>query len=478
MEKKPLRVAIVGAGWAGMAAAVSATLAGHQVSVFEAGRVPGGRARTVQAHLPDGTSLDIDNGQHILIGAYRETLALMRTVGVLPETVLHREPLNLSQPDGAGLALPDWPSPIDALAGIWGAMGWSFADRAGMTLAAIRWQLQRFTCAETTTVASLCAGLPASVMRGFIEPLCVSALNTPPDRASGRVFLTVLRDAMFGGKGSSNLLIPTVNLSALFPLAAARWLQARGANVHLGCRIAEIQHNEASASSPDNQAAWRLGGHYFDRVILASGPTETRRLLENHAAICLSHPAADTRNRTMSAERALEALQAWIALARKIQFESIATVYTMSPGARLPRPMIALLSDPLNPAQFVFDRGRLGGPTGLWAFVVSASTEPRELLQSMVLQQAHRQLSSHFFPGSGSSASAPTELMGLTEGQRLNPVITIVEKKATFACTPGLINPAHDLGRGLLACGDYLYAPYPATLEGAVRSGQLAAQQL
>ena len=90
-----MKVAVVGAGWAGMAAAVTATQAGHHATVFEASRAVGGRARALNGTLPDGTPVVLDNGQHILIGAYSETLKLMRTVGVDPEATLLRLPLTL-----------------------------------------------------------------------------------------------------------------------------------------------------------------------------------------------------------------------------------------------------------------------------------------------------------------------------------------------------------------------------------------------
>jgi hypothetical protein len=103
------------------------------------------------------------------------------------------------------------------------------------------------------------------------------------------------------------------------------------------------------------------------------------------------------------------------------------------------------------PAQFAFDRGQLGGPAGLLALVVSASTRDRAELQSQALAQAQ------------------TQLAPFLRGQTLHPVQTVVEKRATFACTPGLKRPSQSIAAGLVVCGDYVAGPYPATLEGAQR---------
>jgi hypothetical protein len=139
-----------------------------------------------------------------------------------------------------------------------------------------------------------------------------------------------------------------------------------------------------------------------------------------------------------------------------MEFEEIATVYAYAAKAKLPKPMLALHSDDKNPAQFVFDKGQLGGPSGLLAFVVSANTSERESVQAQVVNQGDTQLA---------------HLLGKA---KLNPIQTIVEKRATFSCTPGLERPPAYVAPGLVACGDYIDGPYPATLEGAVRSGLYA----
>jgi hypothetical protein len=145
-------------------------------------------------------------------------------------------------------------------------------------------------------------------------------------------------------------------------------------------------------------------------------------------------------------------LRSWAATASALRFEAIATVYAWAHQARLPHSMLALRATPDAPAQFVFDRGQLGAPQGLLAFVVSASAGSREELQAAVLAQAASQL----------------QQLGLGP---LQVVQTVVEKQATFACTPLLQRPSQQIAPGLLAAGDYVAGPYPATLEGAVRSG-------
>ncbi|WP_154588646.1 FAD-dependent oxidoreductase, partial [Bordetella pertussis] len=102
-----MKVAVIGAGWAGLAASVALREADAKVTVFEAGRTPGGRARRV-VHPEFGD--DLDNGQHILLGAYGETLALMRRLGLLM-----RRPLRLASLDGGfRLSAPPLPAPLHA----------------------------------------------------------------------------------------------------------------------------------------------------------------------------------------------------------------------------------------------------------------------------------------------------------------------------------------------------------------------------
>lgn len=425
-----MNVAVIGAGWAGLAAAIHALQAGHNVTVFEAGAHVGGRARALGSDRAPIARLD--NGQHILIGAYTETLRLMRVVGLQPSELLQELPLTLRFADGSGLRFPAWPSPLDALAAMLRARGWPWAARTSLLRYALRWQRHNFACDTSWTVRRLCAGLHPIAWHGLIEPLCVAALNTPADQADAGVFLRVLHDALRGGRGSSHLLLPRVDLNTLFPDAAVRWLQQRGGQVCLSRRVTRLT---------PSQDRWLVDGTAFARVVLASDASNAALVLTESAQIAPPSIASDMSH--------------WATMARALRYESIATVYAQADDASLPAPLLALRSSAQYPAQFVFDRGQLGGPRGLLAFVVSACQGERASVQAQVLQQARDQLS-----------------------LALRPLQTVVEKRATFACTPGLHRPPTSICPGLLACGDYLAGPYPATLEGALRSAREASELL
>lgn len=409
-------LAVIGAGWAGLAAAVEGVRAGHTVTIFEMAERAGGRAREV---LHEGLALD--NGQHILIGAYVQTLRLMRAVGVDTDAVLLRTPLRLTEPDGRGLHLPRGPAIAAFALGVWRRTGWTVGERIALLGAASGWALRGFRCAPELTVEALTRSLPAALHRDLIDPLCVAALNTPAADASAGVFLRVLRDALFSGPGSADLLLPRASLGALFPDPALAWLRARGATTRLSTRGQTIERQGDR---------WRVDGDDFDAVVLATPPGEAARLSAAIAPV-------------------------WSARAASLRYEPITTVYVEAGDTRLPEPMLALPSGPRAPAQFVFDRGQLGGPAGLLAFVISGA-QPwvdagRDATLAATLAQAR-------------GALGPL----LRAEPRVRQLIT--EKRATFRCVPGLARPTMHIAPGLVAAGDHVDGPYPATIEGAVRS--------
>jgi hydroxysqualene dehydroxylase len=330
------RVAIVGAGYAGMAAAVTLAERGVPVTVFESGPVPGGRARRV---VSQGTELD--NGQHILVGAYKELFRLMRVVGV-PEDATLRVPLDLRYFDGFRFRAP-FAGRAGLLAAVLAAR-LPFTEKIHSLLFLRTLQAARFRLREDVTVERL---LEIHRQQGRIghylwRPLCVSALNTPADQASAQAFLVVLRDALFGGAGASDLVLPRVDLSKLLPEPAAAYVRARGGEVRCGTTVRDLDALKRE----------------FARVIVAVGPHQLKTLVPTGAP--------------------------------DYSYQPIYTCYLQYPeGTRLPFPMLGL-ADGL--VQWVFDRGALTGEHGRLACVISAQGDHQQLSLGELADACHREL--------------------------------------------------------------------------------------
>ncbi|MBP9714310.1 MAG: hydroxysqualene dehydroxylase HpnE [Sterolibacterium sp.] len=445
MPDKP-QIAIIGAGYAGMAAAVELTRHGLPVTVFEASRVLGGRARAVTAH-----GLTLDNGQHILIGAYRETLRLMQQVGASPEQLLLRCPLTLDYPGKLRVAAPRLPAPLHLAWALLGARGLGWGEK----FAAIRFmralKVTQFKLPEDCTVTALLDAhqQPPRLREYLWNSLCIAALNTPAEEASAQIFLNVLRDSLAADRAASDLLLPRVALDELFPEPAARYVEAHGGRILRSTTIRQITRtgnrytlhsNPADAPSTPgtlNTPSWD-GYHH---VICALAPPHLPALLANL-------PATDEILQTIAGYR----------------YQPIVTCYLAYPvPARLPEVMTGYAQ---GISQWLFDRPRFiapltsASPPGLIAAVISARGRHLELSQSELVARVHAEICT-LIPG------LPAPLW--------SQVIT--EKRATWSCTPGLPRPATRTRLpGLLLAGDHVAGDYPGTLEGAVRSGVHAAR--
>ncbi|MFC5462860.1 hydroxysqualene dehydroxylase HpnE [Massilia niabensis] len=431
------QVAVIGGGWAGCAAAVELAGKGARVTLFESSRTLGGRARAVEVQ---GRLLD--NGQHILLGAYNETLGLLTRVGVDPAGALLRLPLQMRYPPDSGaldFAAPRLPAPWHMIVALVRATGLGRDDKLALAqlFTGLRWMGWRLD--QDVSVSTLLEryGQTPRLARLLWHPLCLAALNTPPERASANVFMATLRDSLGARRAASDMLIPRLELSALFPTAAARYIEAHGGVLKTGAKVGAL----ARAAG-----GWELeSGERFDAVVLATPPGAAAALLAPHA------------------EAAALAAQL-----NAFEHEPIATCYLQyDAGMRLPLPFCALLDEPATGrfGQFAFDRGQLDpGQAGLLAVVISAAAGAAALEQEALAQLVAAQLAEAF---ADPRLAAPL----------WSRVIT--EKRATFSCSPGLVRPGNltALPRLVLA-GDYTASDYPATLESAVRSGQAAARAI
>jgi squalene-associated FAD-dependent desaturase len=420
------RVAVVGAGWAGLAAAVILGERGVPVTVFEASRSVGGRARRVSI---DG--VDLDNGQHVLIGAYRESLRLMRLVGADPERLLLRLPLELRYADGFHLRSPRVPYPLNLGAALFRAAGLSFAEAASAARFMASLRLRRFRIEPDRTVASLLdEERQTGALRAHLwEPLCVSALNTPVASASAQIFANVLRDGLTGSREASDFLIARTDLGKTFPEPAAEYIRARGGEIRLGEAVRRL------APIP---GGFRVNDAFeFSSVVIACAPQHAGQLLVQLPEL------ADALSRISA-----------------FGYEPIVTCYLQYPEAvALPSPMLGFTGGVL---QWVFDRGRIGGAKGLLAAVISASGPHEELSKEVLVSRVDAELRA---------------ALGALPGVIWSQVIT--EKRATFSCRPGVDRPAGPTPLpGLHLAGDYVAGSYPGTLEAAVRSGVAAGTRI
>jgi squalene-associated FAD-dependent desaturase len=409
------KVAVVGGGWAGCAAALSLAEAGVTVTLYEAGRTLGGRARAVEL---EGEALD--NGQHVLLGAYRQTLGLIERLQP-KASALWRLPLTLEQPPDFSLKCPRLPAPLHLAAR---GLGW------GEKLAAARWAHALIRGDDEQldgSVSQFTRTQPEKLNRLLWHPLCVSALNTPPEIASARVFRDVIRAAFGGCTDHSDLLLPRRDLTALFPAPAAARLAELGNPVRLGCRVTRL-----AATADAVTLATRDDSATYSHVILAVAPQHL--------------PALASQVPTLEPVRLAVAAYA---------YQPIATAYVQfDPAFRLGKPLYALAD---GPAQFVFDRGQSHGQAGLLAFVASAAAE----LPADWPDEAEAQLRRIADPGPARWRKR------------------IVEKLATYACMPGMARPSVRTAHPrIFLAGDYTAGPYPATLESATTSGVQSAASL
>lgn len=401
-------VAIIGGGWAGLACAMELTDAGVPVTVFESARQLGGRARAVPWRS-GGRTLYIDNGPHLMIGAYRETLRLLDRLGT--QAMLDRRPLELILP-GFSLRLPRLPSPFHLAWGLFAARGLRLAEKLAATAFIVRIQRQRFQLENNVSVAELLAGQPPALIDRLWAPICVAALNTPIEAASAQVFCNVLRASLMQTRADSDFLFARADLDRLFCAPAAEFIQHRGGEIRLGHRIKPADVPALYAGTHDGTA--------YASVVVAVHPAHVGDFMP--AEIRLPAPTWEPIHTT------------WLRFAAPLPF---------------PYPMLGL-----GPGQAPWAFARDDVAPGVVAIVTSA--DGPHLRQDRSQREAGylAALEGWFGP-----------LPALIDS------LAITEKRATYACRPDLPRPPMRLDEHLYLASDYAAGPYPATLEGAVASG-------
>jgi len=423
MDVSLKKVAVIGGGIAGLSAANKIAEAGIDVTLFEAAPQLGGRARAVvwKDQL-------LDNGQHILLGAYQQSLNLIASVGINESQALLRLPLALNMHPSFSLKAKNLPAPLHLLFGLLSAKGLAWHER----FAAIRFFLwlkaKHFKLRHDEPLLDLLnrKKQPPRLIKCLWEPLCLAALNTPITTASAQVYLNVLRDSFNQSKKDSDLLLPKVDLSALLSEPVAENIKKNGGKIVLRSAVTDIKQNT-------NGFELNIVGNKvieFSHVVIATSPHHVHSITS----------------------------QLDIASETTFDYQPIYTVYIQYPShTKLQNPMTGFIQ---GIAQWAFDRGKLCGQDGLIAVIISAEGTHQTLSQKELANAVIDEVKAAF------------PYLPRPEWHKI-----IAEKRATFACTAGLKRPNQQTKiRSLYLAGDYTEGDYPATIEGAIRSGLSAAQ--
>jgi squalene-associated FAD-dependent desaturase len=445
MTNQAKHVIVVGGGMAGLAASCSLAQRGVAVTLLEAASQLGGRARSVAIEF-NSQVIQLDNGQHIMLGAYRETLKLLASIGVQEEDAFLRVPLTLDVRAGNQTAFkvcpPAYlPAPLNQLIGFLCCKGLQWCERVAVIQFMLRLKKSNYQLAADEPLAVFLQSNQQSSNATTLlwEPLCLAALNTPINIASSKVFLNVLRDT-FKSKNSADFLLPKHDLSQLFSQPVESYFKAIGKKIILNQRVKNITPNQngftvsckPGLNKPGliKESQAKESSFEASHVIVTTSPARLRNVIADLPKLDL------VANQTESYE-----------------YQPIYTVYLQyQSNVTISAPMLGLIG---GVSQWVFDRGILCGQHGLMAVIISAEGQHQQLTQDALALKVAQEL----------KASFPQLAQALWHK-------VIAEKRATFSCTVNLPRPTHATPYpNLYLAGDYTYADYPATIEGAVRSG-------
>lgn len=425
MKRKP-NIAVIGAGWAGLAAAEQ--LCGRaEVTVFEAGKTAGGRARALAG---EGSGFAcLDNGQHILLGAYRQVLALLARCGVAEEDAFLRLPMQWRMHVGLSFAAKNLPAPFHLLAGVLTAKG---AGQGGR-LALLRQMraLQSYSAPPDMSVAAWLRQQQVSrhLWQMFWQPLVWGAMNTDLEQAALWRLQNVLRDGVWHSKTGSDMLLPRRDLGSLLVTPLCRRLAKHGVRLRLQTRV--------GAPEIGLSGSLKLAGETFDAVVVAAAPYHVPALL----------PAG-------TPAEVHDALS-------QLRYHAITTVYLRYAQApKLPAPMTGLAE---GTAQWLIDRHALGMGWHELSAVISLSEQHGALSREQWIERVHRDVL-RICPDLGEPLAG----------------FALTEKRATSAAVVSAlaVPQAWLRQQRVYLAGDYLHPRYPATLEAAVQSGEQAAALL
>ncbi len=436
-------VAVVGAGWAGLAAASRLASTGKTVHLFEMAPQLGGRARNTPFRpsnpLSGDEELGVDNGQHLLMGAYSHTNQLIQQLAGAQgfNALFERLPMALKSVGGVQLrAARKVPAPLHLAYGLLTSRGLNLAER-WQFISLIQYLKKHHWLVSQTDfpVAQLLsqAGQSRRLIEQIWRPLCLSALNTPIDSASAKVFAAILRDTLAAKREASDFLVARVPLGDTLPKLVEQQLKQGQHQIFLKTQVLALHQPRGPSGS------WFI-------------QTQSDRTNTEYAAVVLATPWFTTQALLERPQRT-EMPQLPIVTAY-LYWRHSSFHHRQAPLMLLDK------ADEQCFGQWLFDLGNTPGG-GRLASVVISGPGPHTLLERQQLAQAIK------------------KQINLQTGWLVaDDCFIITEKRATFACTVNVERPSatDNLPKAIALCGDYFQSEYPATLETAVRSGLQAAQ--
>ncbi len=434
-----MKVVVVGGGLAGVSCALELADQGHRVSLLERAPQLGGLCRSVV----DPVAGRVDTGQHVYLGSCTALEQFLGRIGARPQLSQRRLALVVVDPASGvsrRLGAAPLPAPLHLLPVL---LGWPGLGPAAMAQAArIRSSLRHGDHGHLDQVPARSwlesLGQAEAIIENLWEPFLVSACNVKLERCSAAVAAFVIRQGLLSSPLAGAIRVPGTDLTAWLHPPADRALQQAGVEVRLRSRAAAVTRLESGAFEIVDSDGGRVAA---DRVVLATAAQQASRLLREGGLV----------------EPRVEA-------AARLADSPIVNVHLFTDRPFLPGPIVLV---PRSPLQWMFDRSALDRSHGDGPFhsaiSISAADVEIGIPEDELIAQMWR-LCQSTFPGA-------------SRAQLLHARVTR-EAHATFAAGPGSNalrpGPRSQLP-GLLLAGSWTDTGWPATMEGAVRSGQAAA---